>query len=71
VQTDIRKRIIYLDAYENNEGKTVLRAILDSTQNSILPPAVLIEYLKSDCYLNATDNYKIIKKDLIIKLSKA
>lgn len=67
VQTDIKDKIIYLDAYENFEGKAVLRCILDNTQNSILSPAVLMDYLKESCYLNCPDNYKIIKKDVIIK----
>ncbi len=67
VLTDIKNKIIYLDAYENAEGKAVLRCILDSTQNSILSPAVFMDYLKESCYLNCPDKYKIIKKDMIIK----
>lgn len=67
VLTDIKNKIIYLDAYENSEGKAVLRCILDNTQNSILSPAVLMDYLKESCYLNYPNNYRIIKKDVIIK----
>lgn len=67
VLTDIKNKIIYLDVYENSEGKAVLRCILDNTQNSILSPAVLMDYLKESCYLNCPNNYRIIKKDVIIK----
>lgn len=67
VLTDIRNKIIYLDAYENFDEKAVLRCVLDSTQNSILSPAVLMDYLKESCYLNFTNNYRIIKRDIIIK----
>ncbi|MEL7571167.1 MAG: TIGR03936 family radical SAM-associated protein [Eubacteriaceae bacterium] len=67
VLTDIKNKIIYLDAYENSEGKAVLRCILDNTQNSILSPAVLMDYLKESCYLKCPNNYRIIKKDVIIK----
>jgi len=67
INTDIRDKIFYLDTYENKEGKAVLRCVLDSSQNSILSPFVLLTYLKENCFLNVCGNYEIIKKDMIIK----
>jgi radical SAM-linked protein len=66
VQTDIRNKIFYLDAYENSDQKAIMRCVLDSTQNSILSPVSLLNYLKENCYLQIDENYKITKTDMVI-----
>jgi radical SAM-linked protein len=67
VQTDIRNKIFFLDTYENGDKKAIMRCVLDSTQNSILSPISLINYLKENCYLQVDENYKITKTDMIMR----
>lgn len=66
VQIDIRNRIFYLDTYENKENEVILRCVVDSTQNSILSPLNLINYLKDTCYLQIYENYRIIKTNMTV-----